>query len=66
MANQLSQALSLASRFGEAYRLAEPSVRRWFNQAVLEGVCCGSPREGTAAVARKSREPELHDAAGSG
>jgi site-specific DNA recombinase len=34
----LKAALSLATRFGEAYRLAEPSVRRWFNQAVFEGV----------------------------
>ena len=34
----LKAALSLATRFGDAYRLAGPSIRRWFNQAVFEGV----------------------------
>jgi site-specific DNA recombinase len=36
--SNLKAALSLATRFGEAYRLAEPATRRWFNQAVFEDV----------------------------
>jgi len=34
----LKVALNLVTRFGQAYRLAEPSTRRWFNQAVFEAV----------------------------
>jgi hypothetical protein len=34
----LQAALGLATRFGEAYRRASPTVRRHFNQAVLEWV----------------------------
>jgi hypothetical protein len=34
----LKAALGLATRFGEAYQLATPTERRWFNQAVLESV----------------------------
>jgi hypothetical protein len=34
----LKAALGLATRFGEAYRLATPTERRLFNQAVLESV----------------------------
>ena len=34
----LKIALGLATRFGEAYRLAKPAERRWINQAVLERV----------------------------
>jgi DNA invertase Pin-like site-specific DNA recombinase len=34
----LKMALGLATHFGEAYRKATPTERRWFNQAVLEAV----------------------------
>ena len=34
----MKAALGLATEFGEAYRRADPPVRRWFNQAVVESI----------------------------
>jgi site-specific DNA recombinase len=53
----LKTALGLATRFGEAYRLAEPNVRRWINQAVFE--CVGIDENGQIAKVELARPFKL-------
>ncbi|MGH7866360.1 MAG: hypothetical protein ACREP9_01740 [Candidatus Dormibacteraceae bacterium] len=36
--SNLKAALGLASRFGEAYRRADSTERRWFNRATVESI----------------------------
>jgi hypothetical protein len=46
----LTAALGLAAHFGEAYRRADATERRWFNQAVVETIGVDVPGEISNAV----------------